>query len=82
MNTNKKLPSEQQTIAALVGQAQLDACDMSFLIKSALQSFDEDPQTAFALLRSVDMFSDCIFNSLTKADEQLNPRGDKNGGAA
>lgn len=43
-----------------------DAIDLSHLIKIAVRDFDDDPQAAFALLRSIDLFNDAMFDKLSK----------------
>jgi hypothetical protein len=81
-NTNGTAPVNQELLAH-VEQAQNDMCDMNFLIKSAMRSIDDDdPQTGFALLRSIDMFSDRIFDLLNHVHDQLNPEKNAKGGAA
>lgn len=48
----------------LVDEAHTDAIDLSFHIKLAMREFDDDPAASFALLRSIDRFSDEIFDRL------------------
>lgn len=49
-----------------VNAIQGDAIDLSHLIKMAVRDFDDDPQAAFALLRSIDLFNDAMFDKISK----------------
>lgn len=60
------MPAE---IHKLVDEAHNDAIDLSFHIKLAMREFNDDPQASFALLRSIDRFSDEIFDRLVMLRE-------------
>jgi hypothetical protein len=50
----------------MVDDVHADVCDIGFHIKLVMREFNGDPQTSFALLRSIDRFSDEIFDKLDK----------------